>query len=139
MDYKQLVEIAFEVRENAYAPYSGFKAGAALLTAEGEIFTGANVEIASFSPSVCAGQAAFINAITAGYKNFVAIAIVGGPDDVELLDYCPPSGVCRQVIQEFCNPLNFEIVLAKTINDFTVLTFEDLFPFAFTKKNVIGN
>ena len=138
MDYKQLVEIAFEARESAYAPYSGFKSGAALLTADGEVFTGCNIEIASFSPSVCAGHSAFINAITSGYKNFVAIAIVGGPDDVETFDFCPPSGVCRQVIQEFCNPLSFEIILAKSVNDFTILTFEDLFPFAFTKKNVIG-
>ena len=139
MDYKKLVEIAFEARENAYVPYSGFKSGAALLTAEGEVFTGCNIEIASFTPSICAGHASIINAINSGYKNFVALAIVGGPDDVDSLDFCPPSGVCRQVIQEFCNPLNFEIVLAKSINEFTILSFEDLFPIAFTKRNLIGD
>ena len=113
MDFKQLVEIAFEARENAYAPYSGFKSGAALLPSEGEVFTGCNIEVASFTPSICAGHAAIINAINSGYKSFIALAIVGGPDDVETLDLYPPSGVCRQVIQEFCNPNEFNIILAK--------------------------
>ena len=139
MDYRQLVQIAFEVRDNAYAPYSGFKSGAALLTQDGEVFTGCNIEIASFTPSVCAGHSAFINAITAGNNKFMALALVGGPDDLEFLDFCPPSGVCRQVIQEFCNPETFEIVLARSVNDFSVFTFVDLFPIAFSKKNVIGN
>ena len=139
MDYKQLVEIAFEARENSYAPYSGFKSGAAILTADGEVFTGCNIEIASFAPSVCAGHSAFINAITSGYKNFLAIAIVGGPEDLEPLDYCPPSGICRQVIQEFCNPKQFEVILARSVNEFTILSFEDLFPIAFSKKHVIGS
>ena len=139
MDFKKLVEIAFEVRENSYAPYSGFKSGAALLTVEGEVFTGCNIEIASFSPSVCAGHSAFINALSAGIKSgFTAIAIVGGPDDVEEFEFCPPSGVCRQVIQEFCNPANFSIILAKNLTDYTVFSFEDIFPLAFTRKNVIG-
>ncbi len=139
MDYKQLVQIAFEVRENAYAPYSGFKSGAALLTSDGEVFTGCNVEIASFTPSVCAGHAAFINAINAGCNEFSAIAIVGGPEDMDELDFCPPSGVCRQVIEEFCSNKPFEVVLAKNVNDFTVFSFEDLFPIAFSKKIIIGN
>ena len=139
MDYKQLVEIAFEARENAYAPYSGFKSGAALLTVEGEVFTGCNIEVASFTPSVCAGHTAIINAVNSGYRKFCALAIVGGPDDVESLDFCPPSGVCRQVIQEFCNTNNFEVILAKSVNEFTILAFNDLFPFAFSKKHVIGS
>ena len=139
MDYKKLVQIAFEVRENAYAPYSGFKSGAALLTKDGEVFTGCNIEIASFTPSVCAGHASFINAINAGQREFVALAIVGGPDDLEFLDFCPPSGVCRQVIQEFCDNTDFEIILARSVNEFTVFSFVDLFPVAFSKKNVIGN
>ena len=137
MDYKKLVEIAFEARENAYAPYSGFKSGAALLTAEGEVFTGCNIEIASFTPSICAGHASIINAINSGYKNFVALAIVGGPDDVDSLDFCPPSGVCRQVIQEFSKS-GFKIILAKSSDDYIVYEFEDLFPVAFSKKSLIG-
>lgn len=139
MDYKQLVQIAFEVRENAYAPYSGFKSGAALLTKDGEVFTGCNIEIASFTPSVCAGHSAFISAINAGCRDFSAIVIVGGPADLDYLEFCPPSGVCRQVIQEFCNENTFEVVLARSVNEFTVFTFVDLFPVAFSKKNVIGN
>lgn len=139
MEYKQLVEIAFEMRESAYAPYSGFKSGAALLTAEGDVFTGCNIEIASFMPSVCAGHAAFINALTNGVKKFTAIAIVGGADDLDCFDLCPPSGACRQVIQEFCDPQTFQVILARSVNDFTVYTFEDLFPLAFSKKHLIGD
>jgi cytidine deaminase len=138
MDYKQLIEIAFEMRENAYAPYSGFKSGAALLTADGDVFTGCNIEVASFTPSVCAGHSAFINAISNGVKNFKALAIIGGADDSDEFDYCPPSGVCRQVIQEFCNPEEFVVILARNINDFAVYTFEDIFPIAFSKKTLIG-
>ena len=136
---KELYSLAEKAAQGAYAPYSGFFVGAALLSADGRVFTGCNIEIASFTPSVCAGHSAFINAITAGNNKFTALALVGGPDDLEFLEFCPPSGVCRQVIQEFCNPETFEIVLARSVNDFSVFTFVDLFPIAFSKKNVIGN
>lgn len=139
MDYRQLVEIAFEARENAYAPYSGFKSGAALLTLDGDVFTGCNIEVASFTPSTCAGHAAFINALSNGAHSFKAIVIVGGPSDCDFLDLCPPSGVCRQVIQEFCNPEQFDVILAKSRVDYSVYSFFDLFPLPFTKKNIIGN
>lgn len=136
MEYRQLIEIAYEVRENSYAPYSGFKSGAVLVTAEGEVYTGCSMEIASFSSSVCAGQAAFVNAISNGEKNFSVLVLVGGNDD-EDFDYCPPSGACRQIIQEFCSS-DFIIVLAKSVQEFVIYSFEDLFPVPFSKKQILG-
>ena len=136
MDYRHLVELAFEVRESAYAPYSGFKEGAALLCENGEVFTGCNIEVASFTPSVGAGQAAIINAVLNGNRKLHVIAIVGGSD--ENLDYCPPSGVCRQMMEEFCDRDTFQIILAKSIGEYVVYSFDDLFPVPFSKKNVIG-
>ncbi len=136
MDYKQLIEIAFEVRENGYAPYSGFKSGVALLAKNGEVFTGCTVEIASFTPSVSAVQSAFANALSNGIRQFSAIAIVGGVDEM-IFDYCPPDGVARQVIQEFCSQIDFDVILAKSSNEFIVYSFDDLFPVPFTKNTVI--
>ena len=137
MDFKQLISIAFEIRENAYAPYSGFKSGAALLSDTGNVYVGCNMEIASFTPSVSAEHSAFINAISNGEKRFTAIAIVGGSEGEEL-NFCPPSGVGRQVMQEFCQGSNFKIILAKSLSECVIYNFEDLFPVSFGKKNVIG-
>lgn len=136
MDYRQLVELAFEVRENAYAPYSGFKSGAALLCKDGEVFTGCNIEIASFTPSVSAGQAAIINAAVSGNRNFKAIAIVGGSD--ENICFCSPDGATRQTLEEFCDRDDFEIILAKSMGEYVVYTFDDLYPVPFSKNTVIG-
>ena len=136
MEYKQLVEIAFELRENSYAPYTGFKCAAVLFSQSGEIYAGANVEISSLNGSLTAVESAFSNAISSGEKKFSAIAIVGGLDDGEI-DYCPPTGICRQFIQEFCSS-NFKIILARSSEDYIVYEFEDLFPVAFRKKNIIG-
>ena len=121
MNNSELIKLALEAREKSYSPYSHFAVGAALLCKNGKVFTGCNIEVASFTPSVCAGHTAIINAVNSAYRKFCALAIVGGPDDVESLDFCPPSGVCRQVIQEFCNTNNFEVILAKSVNEFTIL------------------
>ncbi|MBQ7408338.1 MAG: cytidine deaminase [Clostridia bacterium] len=136
MEYRQLVELAFEIREFAYAPYSGFKSGAVILCENGEVYTGCNVEIASFTPSVSACQAAISSAITNGNKAFKAIAIVGGSDD-EDFNYCAPSGVCRQMLEEFCKK-DFNVIMAKSVNEFVVYNFDDLFPVPFGKKNIIS-
>lgn len=136
MEYKQLIEIALELKENAYAPYTGFKSAAVLVTESGEIYAGCNVEIAGLTASATAVQSAFLSAIASGERKFSAIAIVGGVDDSEL-DYASPTGICRQIIQEFCS-LDFKIILAKSSQDFIIYTFEDLFPVPFSKKNVIG-
>ncbi len=105
-----LIEKALEAREKSYSPYSKFAVGAALLAADGRIFTGANIESASFTPTVCAERVAFFAAVHAGVKDFTAIAVLGGPAGEQVCAYCAPCGVCRQVMSEFCGN-DFEIIL----------------------------
>lgn len=106
---KQLIEKAIEAMEKSYSPYSEFKVGAALVSKSGRVFTGCNIENASFSPTNCAERTAFFKAVSEGEKEFTAIAIVGG-DKGEIKSFCPPCGVCRQVMSEFCNK-DFMIIL----------------------------
>ena len=103
---KELVLKAIKAMEQAYTPYSHFQVGAALLTEEGRIYTGCNIENAAYTPTNCAERTAFFKAVSEGERNFKAIAIVGGKDGV-LTTYTPPCGVCRQVMMEFCNPKTF--------------------------------
>ena len=98
MTDKELLKIATEQLEFSYSPYSNFKVGAALLTKTGKVYTGCNIENASFSPTACAERTAFFKAISEGEREFCSIAIVGGNKE------CLPCGVCRQVMAEFCNP-----------------------------------
>ena len=107
--YGILIKKAYEARENAYSPYSSFKVGAALMCADGSIYTGCNIENASYTPTNCAERTAFFKAVSEGEREFEKIAIVGGMGD-NLSDSCPPCGVCRQVIAEFCDG-DFVIVL----------------------------
>ena len=100
--FDELIVLAEKARNLAYAPYSGFKVGAALLCENGKVYTGCNIENASFSPTVCAERVAFFKAIAEGERDFVAIAIAGGKQDEQLV-FCPPCGVCRQVMAEFCD------------------------------------
>lgn len=129
IDYKLLVREAYEGQKNAYAPYSNWVVGAALLTKSGKIYRGCNIESATFSPTNCAERTAFFKAISEGERDFVAIAIVGNAKGAQMgtADVCPPCGVCRQVMTEFCG-LNFEIVLAKSYDDYQVYTLGDLMP-----------
>lgn len=99
-----LVDRAIRAREMSYSPYSGFAVGAALLTRDGRIYTGANIENASYTPTVCAERVALFTAIHSGERDFVAIAIVGGEKGHPVSRFCPPCGVCRQVMTEFCAP-----------------------------------
>lgn len=128
-DYKQLVKAAYEAQKMAYAPYSHWVVGAALLTAEGKIYKGCNIESATFSPTVCAERTAFFKAVSEGGRHFVAIAIVGNAEGTAMgkADVCPPCGVCRQVMTEFCGG-DFEIVLAKNYDDYAVYTLAELMP-----------
>ncbi len=112
MDYQQLIEMAEQARKNAYCPYSEFSVGAALLTEDGSVYTGCNVENAAFGPSNCAERTAFFKAVSEGVRDFKAIAIVGGKKEKEG-GYCAPCGVCRQVMAEFCSRDTFEIVLKR--------------------------
>ena len=110
-NYNELVNMALEARKLAYVPYSHHSVGAALLAADGKIYTGCNIENASYTPSNCAERTAIFKAVSEGVRDFTAIAIVGGPDNEEHLPICAPCGVCRQVINEFVDADTFDIVL----------------------------
>lgn len=124
MNEKELFDIAAKARLSAYAPYSGFLVGAALLTADGKIYTGCNVENASYSLGCCAERTAIFKAVSEGEREFSAIAIAGGKDNPN--EVCYPCGACRQVMTEFCSG-DFKIVLADR-----TLTLSELMPYAFT-------
>jgi len=134
IDYESLIKLAFEARERAVAPFSSFKVGAALLCDSGEVYTGCNVESCSFSATICAERVALFKAISEGEEDFAALVIVGGPDECEDFSYCPPCGVCRQVISEYCVSPDFEIILARSADDYQIYNIEQLLPLAFDGK-----
>lgn len=136
MDIKRLIEEALKARTFSYTPYSRFRVGAALLSDEGQIFTGCNIENAGYTPSNCAERTAFFKAVSQGIREFQAIAIVGGPEDASELDYCAPCGVCRQVMMEFCDPESFQIILAKNPKEYQILTLKEILPMGFGPKNL---
>ena len=127
--YKALMTAAAGARELAYAPYSNFCVGAALLARDGRIFTGCNVENAAYSPTNCAERTAVFKAVSEGVRDFAAIAVVGGKRG-EISPLCAPCGVCRQVLAEFCPP-DFPVILG-TPEDFKVYTLSEILPLAFT-------
>ena len=124
-----LIQKAKEARAHSYTPYSNFSVGAALLCADGSIYTGANIENSSFTPTVCAERVAFFSAVHDGHRDFVAIAIVGGKSGLDADKACPPCGVCRQVMSEFCKG-DFQIILAGE-QEPLVLTLDELMPLRF--------
>ena len=132
MNNKELVKVAFGAMGKAYAPYSGYKVGAALLSKSDNIYTGCNVESASYSPTNCAERTAFFKAISEGEREFSKIAIVGGKDGI-VTDMFMPCGVCRQVMAEFCDD-DFEIIVALSEDDFKTFTLKELLPFGFSKS-----
>jgi len=132
--YKKLVEEAIKMLNFSYVPYSHFHVGAALLTTEDEIYTGCNIENSAFGPTNCAERTAFFKAISEGKKTFKAIAIVGGPDGV-IKDFCPPCGVCRQVMREFCKD-DFEIILGKSPDNYIVKTLKEILPLSFGSEDL---
>ena len=134
-DRKELVRQAFLAQQQAYAPYSEFLVGAALLTEDGKIYQGCNIENAAYSPGNCAERTAFFKAVSEGRRDFTAIAIVGNKRG-EAGDYCPPCGVCRQVMREFCAPDNFKIYLAKSPEDYREFTLEQILPMGFGPENL---
>lgn len=124
-----LMEKAKQAMEKAYAPYSGYKVGAALLCKDGTVFTGCNIENASFSPTICAERAAFAKAVSEGYREFSAIAVCGGKDGV-IAGLFPPCGVCRQVMREFCSQ-DFPVYLIKE-DGYELRTLAQLLPDSFS-------
>ena len=136
MNDRELIRIAFEAREKAYTPYSHFRVGAALLCADGTVYGGCNIENAAFSPTNCAERTAFFKAVYDGHRDFRKIVVVGKSEDSSEYDYCAPCGVCRQVMAEFCDPEEFEIVLARSEEDFLTFRLKDLLPLGFTKESL---
>ena len=127
---QELIRQAMEAREKAYAPYSGFFVGAALECKDGTVYTGCNIENASFSPTNCAERTAFFKAVSEGQRDFRRIAIVGGKEGEMVAP--SPCGVCLQVMAEFCEADQFEIVMARSEDDYTVRKLAELLPNSFS-------
>lgn len=130
----ELILKARQARQFAYTPYSNFKVGAALLTADGEIYTGCNIENAAYSPGNCAERTAVFKAVSEGKTDFKAIAIIAGKDNIA--DYTSPCGMCRQVLREFVKPEEFLVIMAKSEDDYMIMTLEELFPMSFGPSNL---
>lgn len=133
---EKLIDTAIEQLKFSYTPYSNFKVGAALLAKNGEIYTGCNIENASYTPTNCAERTAFFKAVSEGVRDFQAICIVGGKDG-NLTGYTAPCGVCRQVMMEFCDPKTFQIILAVDKEQYTIYTLEELMPLGFGPLNLV--
>lgn len=130
INYDLLVKKAYEGRANAYAPYSNFKVGAAVLTENDTIYTGCNIENASYGATNCAERTAIFKAVSEGHQKIKAIAIVGVEND-----YTYPCGICRQVIAEFATK-DIKIILGKSHTEYIVKTMEEILPGAFTKEDL---
>lgn len=131
---RELMQAAIEAREQAYAPYSGYLVGAALLAADGEIYPGCNIENASYGATNCAERTAFFKAVSQGKKEFRTIAVVGGRRELGQGEIFPdmayPCGICRQVMREFCGP-DFRILVGRSAEDYQEYTLEELLPESF--------
>ncbi|MEG1820040.1 MAG: cytidine deaminase [Oscillospiraceae bacterium] len=132
MSSYELLNLAKEAMKKSYSPYSNFKVGAALLCSDGKIFCGCNIENASYSPSNCAERTAFFKAVSEGQVEFEKIAIIGGLNGV-IDDFCPPCGVCLQVMSEFCND-DFVVVLTDKNDKIIEKKLCELLPFSFSLK-----
>ena len=130
MDNRELVKEALAAREMAYVPYSNFAVGAALLTKEGKVYRGCNIENAAFGPTNCAERTAFFKAVSEGEREFAAIAVVGGPAGSAPVDYCYPCGVCRQVMAEFCAD-DFVVLVGKSEDEIHEHTLVEILPHTF--------
>lgn len=131
MEIKTLIQTAIDALPNSYAPYSQFHVAAALLCKDGTVYTGNNIENASYTPTVCAERCAFFKAVGDGKREFEAIVICGGLHGV-ITDYCPPCGVCRQVMREFCGD-DFLIYMI-TPEGCEAHTLAEILPFSFSAQ-----
>lgn len=130
MNPEQLIDYAKQAMERAYAPYSGYRVGAALLCADGTVYTGCNIENAAYSPTVCAERTAIFKAVSEGHRDFSAIAVCGGKNGV-ISGFFPPCGVCRQVLREFCGD-DFTVFLAGPEAQYKTYTLSQLLPEGFS-------
>lgn len=131
-----LIEKAFGMLDYSYVPYSCYTVGAALLSLDGKIYTGCNVENIAFGPSNCAERTAFFKAVSEGQKKFSAIAVVGGPKK-KVNDFCSPCGICRQVMREFCQD-DFIVIMAKSKEEYKIMTLKELLPQSFMPEGQVG-
>ena len=129
-DVKKLILQAMGARTKAYAPYSSFYVGAALLSKQGRVYPGCNVENSSYGATICAERVALFRAVQEGEREFRAIAIVGGPKEGKIENYAYPCGICRQVLGEFCGE-DFLVIAAKSLDDYKVYTLGELMPHGF--------
>ena len=132
MTPERLAELAIEAMGRAYAPYSGYQVGAALLCADGTVYQGCNIENASYTPTVCAERNAFFKAVYDGHRDFAALAVCGGKDGV-ITGFFPPCGVCRQVMREFCRD-DFPVHLVGTQGSLETVTLSELLPHSFSAQ-----
>jgi cytidine deaminase len=130
MDYKKLAGSAVEAKGKALPHYSNFHVGAALLTSEGKIYTGINIESSSYSLTICAERTAIFKALSEGEKNFKAVAVASDYDG-----YCPPCGSCRQVILDLCGDI--DVVMVNPLNELKILKISELLPYAFGDDNLV--
>lgn len=133
---KELIRSAIAARKKAYAPYSNYLVGAAVLTNELRIYTGCNIENAAYTPSICAERTAVSKAVSEGCRKLEAIAIVGGPKDGLTEQYAFPCGVCRQVLREFADSDQFIVIVAKNENDYKLYRLNELLPESFGPENL---
>lgn len=136
-EQKRLMELACQARESAYAPYSDFRVGAALLAKSGKIYLGCNIENAAYTPTNCAERTAFFKAVSEGEREFVRIAVVGGKGETRSGQMCAPCGVCRQVMMEFVRPGEFEIILEDGEGGIVCYTLAELLPEGFGAGNLV--
>ena len=134
MTMQELCRLAIVARGAAYAPYSGFTVGAALLTASGKVYTGCNIENAAYTPTVCAERTAVFKAVSEGERDFAMLAVAGGKRGAVSSAF-PPCGVCRQVLAEFCPP-DFPILLVTGADTFERATLRELLPRSFTPSTL---
>ena len=138
MTKQELIRAAFAAREKAYAPYSRFKVGAALEAKDGRVFTGCNIESATYTPTCCAERTALVKAVSEGVTRFTDIAVVGSRRGEVNKQITSPCGVCRQALFEFGGP-ELNVIMAKTPDDFIERSMDELLPFGFGPSNVAGN
>lgn len=132
---RRLARAALRARDNAYAPYSRWTVGAALLAKDGSLTVGCNIENAAYGPTNCAERTALFSAVAQGKRRFLAVAIAGGREGEQPRDFCPPCGVCRQAFAEFCGP-ELEILLVRSAEEAELHTLGELLPLAFTPASL---
>lgn len=133
-ELRKMIRLASSAREDAYVPYSHFSVGAALLTNEGEVVTGCNIENVSYPAGMCAERTAIFSAVAKKNRTFKSLVVMGGREGCACGDYCMPCGMCLQVMSEFCEP-DFDVYIAKNENEVQHYTLKELLPHVFDSLN----